>query len=789
MASKWFNRALVVALCGFSVGLGIAIERGLPVAEVEEETAKKASYENPDWRLALDAVRTTAEAGSMRAGALEVLNEAEADAALVEAITMLGWVATDDDLELLASFAQSTDYVIARPGVIALGRLGTDDAVDLLVGLTDDPKTASGAIEALGLSGHPRAFEALDEILDNPRLGPAAAYAIGAFETELAAERLALRFKSADYSMARSIASVLAGFPEDIPIAREILYDAVDNALHLQRDAALNALADRGDPMVYDILIADLRTGSASRQGTAAIALGQLGDPRAIAHLRDTALHGHRNSRHSALNALGQIGTQKATEALLGIIDVGAAEIGAQAAYSVQGVEQPDIWQGLLSASENRPRQVREAIASRLYSAGWLPGQVPEQVLELARSEITVNLRSNRAGEALGFLMRHGTLDDELLVEAVLLDGPATVRSQAVWNLQSDPSMMATDLLLGMVDDPDNNVRQAAVNALMQRGGSEDVLQERLLAQLANSPYQDYGSAEQALINIGTPEAVNAVVARIENGTQREWTNAINALANSGSSDHVQSLVDILDTAEEPALRQQIYQSLLYSGTTDLEAIVERAASEDNPQLTSMAAQALGRMGTENSRERLLEMSNTGDAQAKTAAVQALAQIGGDQAETRIIDALNDPELANSAASALTQLGTEGARTAMFDLVRDPERDTNLRTQVMHNLAWNGGAEGREVLADALHDDDPQLRSTAISALESMGTSQAAEPLAALLDADPDDEEALADARRAAQALQRMGGRTAEANMDLIEELMEPQGGPMDTDAIFYFEE
>jgi len=788
MAGKWFNRALVVALCGFSVGVGIAIERGLPEIEIEEDAPVKAVYEDPDWRLALDEVRKTADAGTMRAGALDVLNEAEADKALVEAITMLGWVATDDDLELLTSFAMSSDQVISRPGIIALGRLGTDGAIDTLLELTDDHKTAGRAIEALGLTGHPRAFEALDVMLDNPRHCNWAAHAIGAFESELAAERLSLRFHGADRNMARAVATVLAGFPDDVPSARQILYDTVDNALHMQRDAALSALAESGDPMVYAILLDDLRTGSATRQGRAATALGQLGDPRAIPHLRNVAMHGHRNSRHSALNALANIGVPKATAALLDIIDVGAADIGSQAVYAVPDVEKEHVWMALIRASENRPKQVREAVASKLYSASWMPRQVPAEVLELARTEITVNLRSNRAGQALAFLLSHGTLEDELLVEAVLLDGPPTVRSQAVWNLQNDPSKMATDLLIGMIDDPDNSVRQAAVSALMQRGGSEDLLQERLMDQLANSPFQDYGSAEQALIDIGTPEAVGAVVARIENGTQREWTNAINAMANSGSSDHVKTLVGILDTAEEPALRQQIYSSLLYSGTTDLEEIVDRAAAEEDPQLTTMAAQALGRMGTEDSRKRLLDMTHSGEPQSKVAAVQALAQIGGDEAEARIISALDDPDLASTAASSLTQLGTEEARQAMLDLAQDPERDTSLRTQVMYNLAWNGGAEGREVLSDALFDDDSQVRNTAISALESMGTSQAAEPLAALLDADPDDEDAMADAKRAAQALQRMGGTTAEANGDLIDELIAPQGGPGDTDALIYFE-
>ena len=122
--------------------------------------------------------------------------------------------------------------------------------------------------------------------------------------------------------------------------------------------------------------------------------------------------------------------------------------------------------------------------------------------------------------------------------------------------------------------------------------------------------------------------------------------------------------------------------------------------------------------------------------------------------------------------------------------MQDPGRDTNLRTQVMYNLAYSGGAEGREVLSEALFDEDSQVRNTAISALESMGTSQAAQPLAALLEADPHDEIAMADARRAAQALQRMGGATAEANGDLIDALMAPaDGSEGDTDMIYYFEE
>src|SRR5687767_1176248 len=84
------------------------------------------------WHDTIARARASAAAGTPRAAALELLDTSEDEVALAEAVELLGFVAQPEDAELLASFAVARDPVLTTPAIAALGRLGTDEAVDRL---------------------------------------------------------------------------------------------------------------------------------------------------------------------------------------------------------------------------------------------------------------------------------------------------------------------------------------------------------------------------------------------------------------------------------------------------------------------------------------------------------------------------------------------------------------------------------------------------------------------------------------------------------------------------------
>jgi HEAT repeat protein len=242
----------------------------------------------------------------------------------------------------------------------------------------------------------------------------------------------------------------------------------------------------------------------------------------------------------------------------------------------------------------------------------------------------------------------------------------------------------------------------------------------------------------------------------------------VSAIASSGSREQVERLVSIADRTDDTALRAHILQSLLYSETADLEGIVDRSMRAGTPELEATAAAALGRMGTPEARDRLVDLTASDNPSTRQAALQSLSMVGGTEAEAALTEALYDPEVAWVAVSGLQQLGTEGAREALISAATGADLAPEVRASVLHQVPWLVGADSPRILAAALRDPDEVVRQSAVSALESVGSTQAAEELARVLD---DPEATPEDLAQAAAALRRVGGDVADRHRDRIESL------------------
>ena len=760
--SRWLTAALVAAACVGSASLGYLA--GRPAEAPVQARDGIPDHQVPDWRIALDQARRTSDSEALRAHALEVINEAEGDVALADAVHLLGWVGQPHDHDLLASFARSGDPMLEGPGCEALGRLGTDAAVLTLLSWVDDRNLEPGIVlVALGHTGHPDALDELVRRLDHPDHTWVAAWALAQFATPRAVHFLSEALRDAEPARAGALARALGSMVDDVPEAADALHGVLAGPRTPRRTAALVALAEAHDPLVYDILMADL-SGPAPTAAQAAHALGSLGDPRAVDQLAWQARSAQAEVRMAAIQALSRLDHPEADEALLEMVRTAPPTVAAHAVSALPRVDDEGVLQALLDAITTRGSEVRRAALQRLLGGSWPVGQVPEAVLELARTELRHPTANTWGIDPVGLLLTHGGVEDADLVERALTNAPNPQRTAAVWSLQSLGTPAAQALLARLADDSDPGVRQAALSALLDLG-AEELVEERILAHLA-AGRQDYGAAEQMLVRLGTPRAIGAVLQRIEKGTQREWTSAVSALATSGSRDHCEQLLAIADRTGDRGLRAHILQSLSYSETVDLEQVVDRALSDDDPQLQATAAYGLARMDSPESREKLLALTKHDEPSVATAALSSLGSLGGPEAEEALVAALDDPDLAWSAVSSLQQVGTPSAREALLDASREAD-DPGVRASIVQQLAWMGADGAQARLGAALGDDAPEVRSAAISALQGLGTTQAAEQLAsALKQGDLSEQEAA----QAAMALDGLGGEVAAAYEDLIDE-------------------
>jgi HEAT repeat protein len=731
--------------------------------------AARPPSEPAAWRGALDRARQSPHAAGLRADALDAIDTADGDVALGDAVRLLGWVGQEEDHDLLVAFMATREPALEQPAIEALGRLGTDRAVDTLIAALDDPqRDVALVLTALGASGHPRAAEVMAERLNDPTLNWAAARGLAQMATPYAVDQLSAALRRANPNTAGEIARALGSLADDVPSASTALHAVLSGPRSPVRMSALSALAAAKDPAVYDLLMADLEQPGPGA-GQIIMALGELGDPRAAPRLAREAVEGTPEVRQTALSALAAMDQPESNAALLRLVQTATGTIAAGAVYALPDLDRPEVQKALVLATKDRPREVRQAALQRLLSNPWRAGEVPPAVLELARVELRNSSWNSWGIDPVGLLLQHGERSDWALVEDALINGPVQVRTAAVWSLQALNHSEANRLITMLADDPDPNVRQAALSVMMQQGQLDEV-EQRLIDSLAEGR-ADYGGTEMLLMQLGTARATETLLRRAETGTQREAYAAVSALANGGDRELLTRLLRLADTTKDPQLSTQILQTLSYTEVLPPEVLIDRLLASKDPNVQATATTALLRAGTPEAKERLIAMTMSDDPQVSTAALGSLAQLGGPEAERALIDALDHPDAQWVAVSSLQSMGTQSAREALLLAAKDAE-NPQLRANIISQVGSYGGEENQDLLNDALRDEAVDVRGAAIGALESLGTTAAGEMLGRELRSgqlDPDE------ATRVAMALERMGGQVAATYAREIEASRPPE--------------
>ena len=254
-----------------------------------------------------------------------------------------------------------------------------------------------------------------------------------------------------------------------------------------------------------------------------------------------------------------------------------------------------------------------------------------------------------------------------------LKNSDADVRSRAASALGSigAEAKTAAPQLVPLLKDSDENVRSRAASALRNIGAEAKTAAPQLVPLLENSDVNVRSRAASALGNIG-PEAKTAV------------------------SEIVPLLKD-----SQANVRRSAASALGYIGPEAKTAVSEIVPllKDSDVNVRRSAAYALGRIGAE----------------AKTVVPQ-------------LIDLLKDsqPKVRSSAADALGNIGPE-AKTAEQQLISllQQSQANNVRSSAASALG-RIGAEAKTVvpqLIDLLQDSQPNVRSSAIDALESIARS------------------------------------------------------------------
>lgn len=293
--------------------------------------------------------------------------------------------------------------------------------------------------------------------------------------------------------------------------------------------------------------------------------------------------------------------------------------------------------------------------------------------------------------------------------DGTLLDLGAPVREEAARALAELGGPAARRGLLSTLEDPEEAVRLAGIQALRRSSdpGTTNALLEAVVSWADASHARSRTEAIDALGEIGDatlPERLAAALLRRQADLTEADAEALRLLASADSAGRADSrvieyLIEALGSEPEDAVRDRAVTMLVWLAPASLEALVA-AVSDSNSQRKRRAAIALGEIRDSRAAEALNGLLEAEEPTAREAAAWALGNIKDPGSVEALLRASGDREYAvrSAATEGLNKLGTVAVILGVTSLVRP--------------LLANGttpeiGSDVEAQLEGAVHEADP----------------------------------------------------------------------------------
>lgn len=442
----------------------------------------------------------------------------EADAAMVEAVELtegrarlgvvgaLGKRRVPAAVKVLAPLLESRDPDLMAEAAMALGRIGTLEAVNALEGAAPPDEEVAGArwmqarligADRLVAAGHREEAEAIYRRLQGPGVRPAVRAAalkgwVFLVSTEAAVDAVVDALKSPH----REIRTMGAQLAEEIPgegISRSFARRL--GSLPVEAQALLvYALGERRDDAVLQAVSTAAEHSNAEVRLAALGVLGSIGNASTVERLvrhttasdpaeQEVARTALRRLRgvgieRKLVQILNSVGPAAKTEAILALADRDAREMAAglmewigsgdtevreAAARAVGELARPGELPALTDMMLRVDARVRSDLRKAIVAAAHRTGR-ESQTVQRIQGLWRRNLEEAVAGELLAVLGELGHPDGLGLLKQALSDRRAFVRYQAITALSTWPDSAPLDALWKVVENA--SMRQHRVLAL-----------------------------------------------------------------------------------------------------------------------------------------------------------------------------------------------------------------------------------------------------------------------------------------------------------------------------------
>jgi HEAT repeat protein len=658
-----------------------------------------------------------------------------------------------------------------------VGERGHGAIVERLVGA--DGAVNADVAEVLGLPGSD-GLEVVRHVLDHdgPRHRAAATRALGKFGEKCDADTLA-----------------------------ELLSDEQE----VVRQAACAGLCALGE-MATGVLMEVLKRDAAPASDLAAEALGAMG-PQAAGVLRQAMADATDGFRARLLKLLVQADPTAAREEALALLGDDASRVRLAAAEALlqvgdatcaeglaQSLDDPDehALQTKLAATAQLGDAAVESVLAALAECEWAPDCGPATALSMLGP-----VAEQRCAEMLGAEAAHrrwmgarglqalGSTEHVGALAALAADGVPEVRQAAISALRGAGDAGAA-ALLEHLPTPDADLRARYAAAVVELG--EHAVDAAVALQTHESHLTRLGvltvinlvggsqytaavaelladprpvvrlSACEVAGNLGGPAAARALVDVLQD-PDADVAQAAHRALRSLHADGARAITERLLGQEQPS--PALVQALGMLGAEAV-ATVQSALSDDESQTRARAVALCGMMASPELVEPAAQLLKDEQPQVRDAAVQALKSFGAAAVGPahRLLLSGEEPG-ARSAREALELIGLPAVSALAAGLERGV---TAGRVAAIQALCTIGDTSVAPAIAARLADDDPQVRTSAVLAVQRFRYAEAIPALLEGLDGEPGAER---DARLAALVSFGMVGAQAAARRLLTAQ--EPQ--------------
>lgn len=692
----------------------------------------------------------------------ELLGDVDANVRMHAALA-LGSIGDDGSVPLLIRALDDPDSNVRFHAIEALGRMRAGAAVEPLARIagTGDFFLGFPAIDALARIDDDRVAPALVELMDQELLRPAIVDALAELGDEDSVAPLVGLLNSGtgeSMAVATALARIAARY-QDSYEAGDYIADLTRQALHAEgvervcADLRVQPAPGEGTLTVADWTGAALEPllsllGNPDLQPAVVSALSRIG-ARALRPLAEVLRDGAPDARLAAVAALERIGDRRAVPFLVETLNSHDAALVAAAAGALGQLGDAAALDPLIALFAHPQLAVRLAAMAAVQSLG----------ANRTMASIRARLHDGdpRVRECAVRVAGYYAFDECAAgVRAALHDDVPEVRRAALEQLPLIDPAGCVGPLVGALQTETTRNRAAAAHAL--RSVDAPATEAALVAALQDDdPWVRYFAAS-SLEERGGDSSADALsgIARFDRSPPARIA-ATKALGRA-APETLAALAPVLVADADDDVAAAAIEALADVDDPAVDALLEGALEGSRDGVSLAAATALGRRPHASAVDMLAWAARLAEPAALAGValdglrrLAGLADTASGSAATAVLVGLAaDPSRRDSVVSIVGTLPPEVIGTIEHEL---QSSRPDVRAALVGALARMRHPEATQALARALGDEHPGVRAAAVAAFGRLGSPVAATTIARLAKHDPDP----VVRRRAASVCRRYG--------------------------------